>query len=497
MPQQPAHHVDVLVVGAGVAGVGAGWHLLHERPGTSFAILEARAAAGGTWDLFRFPGVRSDSDMETLSYPFRPWRRPERLGGGAAIRDYVQETARETGVDPYIRFGTRVVSASWSSAEARWTVRAVTGEEPQIWTCSVLYACTGYYDHTRPYTPDFPGLDDFAGLVVHPQHWPDGLDLAGRRVVVIGSGATAVTLVPALADAGARVTMLQRSPSWVASVGGPDPVRRLLAHLPHRVADPVLRTRNAATTIALYELSRHRPAWVRRFLKRGMTSVVGEDVVDAHFTPRYDPWDQRLCIAPGGDFLHTVADGRAEIVTDHVERFEPGGVRVGSGRLLEADVVVTATGLSLLALGGLALDVDGEPVDVGHRLTYRGAMLAGVPSFFLCIGYINASWTLRAEVTHELVCRVLARMAQRGAVAVVPNPPPTQAGRPLLALTSGYVRRGADQVPQQGERAPWTMTQNWFTDRRAVRRARLDDELTFLPRPRAADHPHTSDRRAS
>jgi monooxygenase len=488
-------HVDVLVVGAGVAGVGAGWHLLHERPGTSFAILEARDAIGGTWDLFRFPGVRSDSDMETLSYPFRPWRRPERLGGAAAIRDYVRETARETGVADHVRLGVRVLSASWSSADARWSVETVVGQEPQTWTCSVLYACTGYYDYDRPYIPDFPGLGDFAGPVVHPQHWPADLDVAGRRVIVIGSGATAVTLVPALADAGARVTMLQRSPSWVVSVGGPDPVRRLLAHLPHRVADPVLRTRNAATTIAFYEVAQRRPAWARWLLRRGMTSVVGEDVVAAHFTPHYDPWDQRLCVAPDGDFLHTVADGRAEIVTDHVERFEAGGVRLGSGRLLEADIVVTATGLSLLALGGIRLDVDGEPVDVADRLTYRGAMLAGVPSFFLCLGYVNASWTLRAEVTHELVCRVLARMAQRGAVAVVTNPPPPQEGRPLLALSAGYVRRGADQVPQQGDREPWTLPQNWFTDRRAVRRARLDEELTFVPpSPRGGT---STDRRAS
>ncbi len=475
-------HVDVLVVGAGLAGVGAGWHLLHERPGTTFAILEAREAVGGTWDTFRFPGVRSDSDMETLSYPFRPWRRPERLGGGAAIRDYVQETARETGVAGHIRLGVRVVSASWSTPDARWTVEAVAGEQRQKWTCSVLYACTGYYDHGRGYTPDFPGLADFRGRVLHPQHWPEDLDLAGRHVVLIGSGATAITLVPALADAGAAVTMLQRSPSWVTSVGGPDPVRRLLAHLPDRVADPLLRARNAGTTIAFYRIAQRRPALARWYLRRGMAAVVGDEAVDAHFTPRYDPWDQRLCVAPGGDFLHTVADGRARIVTDHVERFEAGGIRVTSGQLLEADVVVTATGLSLLAVGGVALDVDGEPVDVGRSLTYRGAMLAGVPNFFVCIGYVNASWTLRAEVTHTLVCRVLAEMEWRDSVSAVPNPPPPQAVRPLLALSAGYVQRGAGQVPQQGEREPWTLPQSWFTDRRAVRRARLGEELTFVRR---------------
>ncbi|MEO7236405.1 MAG: NAD(P)/FAD-dependent oxidoreductase [Lapillicoccus sp.] len=477
-----ARHVDVLVVGAGLAGVGAGWHLLHERPGTTFAILEAREAVGGTWDTFRFPGVRSDSDMQTLSYPFRPWRRPERLGGGAAILDYVQETARETGVAGHIRLGVRVVSASWSTPDARWTVEAMAGDERQTWTCSVLYACTGYYDHSRGYTPDFPGLSDFAGTVLHPQRWPEDLDLAGRRVVVIGSGATAITLVPALADAGAEVTMLQRSPSWVTSVGGPDPVGRLLAHLPHRVADPLLRTRNAATMIAFYGIAQRRPALARWYLRRGMAAVVGNEAVDAHFTPRYDPWDQRLCVAPDGDFLHAVADGRARVVTDHVERFEASGIRLASGRLLEADVVVTATGLSLLAVGGVALDVDGQPVDVGQSLTYRGAMLAGVPNFFVCIGYINASWTLRTEVTHTLVCRVLAEMERNGYVSATPDAPPPQTARPLMALSSGYVLRGEAQLPKQGDREPWTLPQNWFTDRRAVRRARLDEELTFVRR---------------
>ncbi len=476
------HYVDVLVVGAGLAGIGAGWHLKHERPGTTFAILEARDAVGGTWDLFRFPGVRSDSDMDTLSYPFRPWHRPQRLGSGAAILDYLQDTARESGIEAAVRFGTRVLSASWSSARAEWTVEALAGEERQTWTCSALYACTGYYDYRQAYTPDFPGLADFAGLLVQPQFWPEDLDLEGRRVVVIGSGATAVTLVPALADAGAHVTMLQRSPSWVTSVGGPDPVRRLLAHLPDRVADPLLRTRNAAVTIAFYQIAPRRPALARWYLRRGMAAVVGDRVVVAHFTPGYDPWDQRLCVAPDGDFLHTVADGRARIVTDHVERFEPGGIRLGSGRLLEADVVVSATGLSLLAIGGIALDVDGRPVDIGQTLTWRGAMLDGVPNFFVCIGYINASWTLRAEVTHELVCRVLDHLERHGHASATPHPPPPQEVRPLMALSSGYVLRSEAQLPKQGDRAPWTLPQNWFTDRRAVRRARLDKELTFVAR---------------
>ena len=481
MPADP-RHVDVLVVGAGVAGVGAGWHLMHERPGTTFAILEARNAIGGTWDLFRFPGVRSDSDMETLSYPFRPWRRPERFGSGPAIRDYVEETAHETGVAERVRFGTRVESASWSSDDARWTVEAVAGEERQTWTCSVLYACTGYYDYAHAYTPEFPGLPDFEGTVVHPQFWPPDLDVEGRRVVVIGSGATAVTLVPALADAGAHVTMLQRSPSFVTSVGGPDPVRALVRRLPDRLADPFLRIRNTAVTVGFYELAQRRPAIARRFLRRGMAAIVGADAVTAHFTPSYDPWDQRLCVAPDGDFLHTVADSRAQVVTDHVQRFERTGIRTGSGQLLEADVVVSATGLSLLALGGIALAVDGRPVEVGETLAYRGAMLSGVPNFFVCIGYVNASWTLRAEVTHRFVCRVLAHLEQHGYASATAEHPPAQATHPLLSLSSGYVTRGADRFPKQGERAPWRLPQNWFVDRRAVARARIDEELTFVPR---------------
>jgi cation diffusion facilitator CzcD-associated flavoprotein CzcO len=417
--------------------------------------------------------------MQTLSFPFRPWRRPESFGSGPAIRDYVRDTARETGVEQHIRFGTAVVSASWSTADARWTVEAVAGEEHQTWTCSVLYLCTGYYDFRHAYQPDFPGVADFGGAVVHPQFWPDDLDVRHKRVVVIGSGATAVTLVPALADAGAEVTMLQRSPSWVVAVGGPDPLRALARRLPERLADRLLRVRNAATTIGFYRLTQRRPAIGRWWLRRGMAAIVGPQVVDSHFTPAYDPWDQRLCVAPEGDFLHAVADGRATVVTDHIGRFEAGGIRLASGGLLEADIVVSATGLQLLALGGATLEVDGRPVDLGQTVAYRGAMLSGVPNFFVCIGYVNAAWTLRAEVTHAFVCRVLDHLDRHGYASVVAHAPPDMPTRPLMALTSGYVRRGDASFPKQGERDPWVIRQDWFADRRSVRRARLEQELEF------------------
>jgi cation diffusion facilitator CzcD-associated flavoprotein CzcO len=480
-----ARDVDVLVIGAGLSGIGAAWHLQHERPGTSFAILEARAAVGGTWDLFRFPGVRSDSDMHTLSLPYAPWRGTDSRAGGGEIRDYLRETAAENGIDTRIRFGRKVIRAEWSSAEARWTLDVLADGRPETWTCSFLYGCTGYYDYAAGYTPHFAGVEDYEGQVVHPQHWPDDLDVRGRRVTVVGSGATAITLVPALADAGARVTMIQRSPSWVAGVDPHDPgARRLRRWLPDRAVGSVMRTQNAATSIGLYEISRRAPRVAAAFLRRGMRAVVGEQVVEQHFTPHYGPWEQRLCIAPGNDFLEAIADGRAEIVTDRIERFVPQGLELGSGRVVEADVVVTATGLSLQALGGLDLVVDGRPVDLGETFAYRGTMLSGVPNLALCIGYVNVSWTLRAEVTHAFVCRVLAYLDEHDAESATPVAPAGMRPRPLLDLTSGYVVRGQDRFPKQGDREPWTLRQNWFVDRRAVRRARVEQDMTFVARRR-------------
>ena len=482
-----ARDVDVLVIGAGLGGIGAAWHLQHERPGTSFAILEARAAIGGTWDLFRFPGVRSDSDMHTLSLPYAPWRGADSRAGGAEIRDYLRETAAAYGIDTRIRFGRKVTRAEWSSADARWTLDVLADGRPEQWTCSFLYGCTGYYDYAAGYTPHFAGLEDYQGRVVHPQLWPDDLDVRGRRVAVVGSGATAVTLVPALADAGAEVTMVQRSPSWVAGVDPHDPgAARLHRWLPDRAVATVMRTQNAAISIGLYEVSRRAPRVAGAYLRRRMRAVVGEQAVEEHFTPHYGPWEQRLCIAPGNDFLRTIADGRAEIVTDRIERFVPEGLELGSGRVVDADVVVTATGLSLQALGGLDLVVDGRTIDLGETFAYRGTMLSGVPNLALCIGYVNASWTLRAEVTHAFVCRVLAYLEEHDAESVTPVAPAGMPSRPILDLTSGYVVRGQDRFPKQGDREPWTIRQNWFVDRRAVRRARIEQDMTFVARRRRA-----------
>ncbi|HEU4329961.1 MAG TPA: NAD(P)/FAD-dependent oxidoreductase [Lapillicoccus sp.] len=479
--------VDVLVIGAGLAGIGAAWHLQHERPGTTFAILEARDDLGGTWDLFRFPGVRSDSDMHTLSLPYRPWQGSESRADGARILTYLRESAAAYGIDQRIRFGRKVTRATWSSEDARWTVEVVAGGEPEIWTCSFLYACTGYYDYAAGYTPHFAGVDDFHGEVVHPQLWPSSLGVQGKRVVVVGSGATAVTLVPALADAGAEVTMVQRSPSWVIGVDGGDPIgTRLRDWLPDGLASRISRTQNAAVTIAFYELTRHAPRLAAAYLRHGMRAIVGDKVVAEHFTPRYAPWDQRLCVAPGHDFLRAVADGRVRVITDSIARFVPNGLELGSGQVVDADVVVTATGLNLLSLGGIELVVDGRDVDLGDTFVYRGAMVSGVPNLAVCMGYINASWTLRAEVTHEFVMRVLAYLEEHDAESASPVAPTGMRPHPIMELSAGYVLRGQDRFPKQGDREPWTIRQNWFVDRRAVRRARIDEDMTFVAtQPRA------------
>ena len=471
--------VDVLVVGAGLAGIGAAWRLSRERPGTSFRVLEARAAVGGTWDVFRFPGVRSDSDMFTLSYPFRPWRGPAVFAAGADIRRYIAETAADRGVRPHLRFHTTVVAASWSSEEARWTVDTVVNHPDsgaateRRYSCAFLYACTGYYDHDRGHQPEFAGLDEFRGRFVHPQFWPPDLQHAGRRVVVIGSGATAVTLVPALAGTAAQVTMLQRSPSYVTVLpdtdGLADAIRRAL---PAGPANRLIRAKNVLITQAFYELARRRPERVKRILRRlALRYLRDPGYVDEHFSPHYQPWDQRVCVLPHGDLFRAIRAGRAAVVTDHIDRFVATGIRLRSGTVLEADVVVSATGLVLRPIGGIALSVDGRPIEPAETIAYRGVMLSGVPNFAFCVGYTNASWTLRADLSTRFVCRLLERLDRRGYAVATPHPPPGTARRPLLGLTSGYVRRGIHRFPRQGARHPWTMVQNYPVD--LVRTLRL------------------------
>jgi cation diffusion facilitator CzcD-associated flavoprotein CzcO len=481
-------HVDVLVVGAGLSGIGAACHLQAERPGTSYAVLEARGAIGGTWDLFRYPGIRSDSDMFTLGYAFKPWTGAKAIADGGSIREYIRETAREHGVEERIRFHHQVLSADWSSAEARWTVtarRTDTGETVEL-TCSWLSVCSGYYRYDEGFRPEFPGEERFTGRLIHPQHWPEDFDGTGKRIVVIGSGATAVTLVPNLADDAASVTMLQRTPSYVLSLPGTDPLAELLrSRLPARVAYPVVRWKNVLTSTALFQASRRWPDRVRRLLRRLTEKQLpaGFDV-DTHFNPPYDPWDQRLCLVPDGDLFRTLREGKATIVTDRIATFTETGIRLESGAHLDADVVVSATGLNLLAMGGMQLALDGEPVDVSRTVSYKGMMLSGVPNFSMVIGYTNASWTLKADLVSRYVCRLLRHMDQRGLAVATPLAPPEGADLPFLDLAAGYVQRSIAQLPKQGRRTPWRLHQNYLRDVRLMRRGPLEDEgITFSAAP--------------
>jgi monooxygenase len=470
-------HVDVLIIGAGLSGIGAAWRLRQSRPGATYAILEGRDAIGGTWDLFRYPGVRSDSDMFTLSYPFRPWRGARSLAGGDEIRQYIEDTAAEAGITPHIRFGVRVIGADWSAADARWTVRTSAGEV----TCGFLYACAGYYDYAAGYQPDFPGLADFTGPVVHPQFWPAGLDHTGRRVVVIGSGATAVTLVPALATTAAHVTMLQRSPSYLMVLPGRDAVAAAVRRvLPARPANSVVRAKNILLSQGFYQLARRRPRRVRKLLRTvALRALKDPQYVDEHFTPAYEPWDQRLCVIPEGDLFTAITSGQASVVTDRIDTFVPEGIRLASGRVLEADLVVSATGLSLLPVGGIALSLDGTPVVIGDHAAYRGLMLSEVPNFAYCIGYTNASWTLRADLSSRYVCKLLNHMDRLGYAVATPTTPGGQ-GRPLLDLSSGYVRRALDKFPRQGDRDPWLVRQNYLRDVVATPRADVTRDMRFI-----------------
>jgi monooxygenase len=473
-------HVDVLVVGAGLSGVGAGCHLETRLPGKTYAILEARGSIGGTWDLFRYPGVRSDSDMYTLGYSFRPWKEAKAIADGPAILRYVKDTARDYGVDGKIRFNHRVVGASWSSAEARWTVeveRTDTGETVHL-SCGFLFMCTGYYRYDAGYSPDFPGTDRFQGQIVHPQFWTDDVDYAGKHVVVIGSGATAVTLVPAMAETAKHVTMLQRSPSYVLSLPAEDPIANLARRfLPPKLAYSIVRWKNVLVTMLVFQLSRRRPRAMKALIRKGLESRLppGYDI-DTHFKPRYNPWDQRMCLVPDGDLFESICDGRASVVTDTVETFTETGLKLESGAELEADLVVTATGLDLLPLGGLEMTVDGREIEVPKTMGYKGMMLSGVPNMAVAIGYTNASWTLKCDLTCEYVCRLLTHMDEHGYRQATPeNNDPSVTEEPFIDFTSGYVLRAIDRFPRQGSKAPWRLYQNYARDIVALRHGKLED----------------------
>jgi cation diffusion facilitator CzcD-associated flavoprotein CzcO len=497
-----AEHLDVLIVGAGLSGIGAAHHLQRSSPGKSYAILEAREDLGGTWDLFRYPGIRSDSDMHTLGYRFRPWTEAKSIADGPSILRYVRDTARDGGIDARIRFRHRVVSAEWSSSQARWSVgaeRLETGETVRL-TCDFLFVCSGYYRYDEGYTPEFPGIDDFGGEVIHPQHWPEDADCAGKRVVVIGSGATAMTLVPALAREGAQVTMLQRSPTYVISIPGEDGLANALRGvLPDRVAYPIVRWKNVFLQGVSYRLSRRRPELMKKLLRRGVVKALppGYDV-DTHFKPSYNPWDQRLCLVPNADLFRAISGGTAEIVTDRIARFNAAGIETESGAQLDADVIVTATGLNLLFLGGMRISVDGEEPDIARAMTYKGMMLSDIPNFAFTLGYTNASWTLKADLVAEYVCRLLNHMDAGGYDVCVPRTgDPSVTEEPLLDFQSGYVLRSIDGLPKQGSKEPWKLRMNYPLDLRAMRFGAVEDgtmrfsRATPAPASPAGDRPET------
>jgi cation diffusion facilitator CzcD-associated flavoprotein CzcO len=476
-------HHDVLIVGAGLSGIGAAVHLQRRCPEKTYAILEARDAIGGTWDLFRYPGIRSDSDMYTLGYSFRPWKGAKAIADGASILDYVKDTAREHGVDRHIRFQHKVVRASWSSATALWTVECDRGGEPVTLTCAFLFMCSGYYDYAGGYTPDFPGVDGFKGRVVHPQKWTDDIAYAGKRVVVIGSGATAVTLVPEMAKTAASMVMLQRSPTYIVSLPAVDPVAELVRNrLPAHRAYDVVRWKNILLGMAIYNLSRKFPAQMKRFFVAQVAKELDADTARTHFTPRYNPWDQRLCLVPDADLFAAIRAGKVEVVTDEIERFTETGLALKSGRELDADLVVTATGLRLQLFGGMQLVVDGNPVVLKDTVTYKGTMLSGVPNLAMSMGYTNASWTLKADLVCESVCRLLAHMDRAGYRSVTPRVKGDVDPRPLLDFSSGYVTRSIDQMPRQAERRPWKLAQNYVLDMLMLRYGKVANRELELAR---------------
>ena len=473
-------HVDVLIVGAGLSGIGAGYHLQANCPEKTYALLEARGSSGGTWDLFRYPGIRSDSDMYTLGYSFRPWMDANSLADGPAILSYVRDVARDYGIDRRIRYHHRVVRAEWSTADASWTVEAqrTDTDETVRLTCGFLLVCSGYYRYDEGYTPEFNGIERFSGRLVHPQQWTDDIDYADKRVVVIGSGATAVTLVPALAQSAAHVTMLQRSPSYVLSLPAQDPIARVVRRLlPAKLGYSVVRWKNVLLMMLMFQLSRRRPRLIKKMIRSGVERQLpaGYDI-DTHFKPNYNPWDQRMCLVPNGDLFQAISEGRASVLTDQIDTFTEAGLQLVSGAEVEADLIVTATGLNLLALGGMQLAVDGRNVELPETMAYKGMMLSGVPNLAIAMGYTNASWTLKCDLTCEFVCRLLKHMDEHSYRQCVPqNRDPSVVGQPFIDFSSSYVLRAIDQFPKQGSKAPWRLYQNYALDIMALKFGAVED----------------------
>ena len=479
-------HFDVLIVGAGLSGIGAAWHLQNECPDKSYAILEGRGAIGGTWDLFRYPGIRSDSDMYTLGYSFRPWREAKAIADGPSILKYVRDTAREADIEQHIRFDHHVKRASWSTADATWTVEAEQDGDLRTVTCNFLFMCSGYYNYAGGHAPEFEGAADFTGRIVHPQFWPADLDYAGKRVVVIGSGATAVTIVPEMARTAAHVTMLQRSPTYVVSRPAADATADWLRdRLPAKLAYSLIRWKNVGWGMLFFNMARRRPEKIKAQLIGLVRQHMGPDYdVDTHFTPRYNPWDQRLCLVPDADLFEALKSGAADVVTDHVERFTATGIKLRSGAELPADVIVSATGLNLQLLSDVAFTVDGEAKAPSQSLSYKGMMYSDLPNLASSFGYTNASWTLKADLTCGYVCRLLKTMDRKKVRQCTPRTgtEPIETA-PYLDFSSGYVTRSMDKFPKQGTRKPWKLYQNYALDLLTLRYGAVDDGIMEFSNP--------------
>jgi cation diffusion facilitator CzcD-associated flavoprotein CzcO len=477
-----ADQLDVVIIGAGISGIGAAYRLIERNPHLSYAILERRAQIGGTWDLFRYPGVRSDSSIFTLSFPFEPWTRKEGVADGVHIREYLANTAHKYGIDRHIQFNSYVRAVDWDSSSDTWTITVEQGGATRFYRARFVFFGTGYYNYDEGYTPEFPGIEQFGGTVVHPQHWPEDLDYAGKKVVVIGSGATAVTLLPSMSEKAAKVTMLQRSPTYLISAPKYSKIPAFFrALLPRKTSHIVIRTYNALTEAVFFFISQKMPGLIRRLLRRKAVNTLPEGYeVDVHFKPRYNPWDQRMCLIPDADLYEAIAGGRAEVVTDNIDHFDATGIVLESGDRLDADIIVTATGLQLQALGGAAISMDGVPVDHRDRFVYKAHMLEDVPNLFWCVGYTNASWTLRADITARATAKLLAHMAAHGYTHASPHlgdQPMTV--KPSWDIAAGYVKRSAHQLPKSGTKRPWNVRQNFLADALDYRFDRIEESMVF------------------
>ncbi|MGD1935476.1 MAG: flavin-containing monooxygenase [Candidatus Phaeomarinobacter sp.] len=483
-------HIDVLIIGAGISGVGAGYHLKANCPGKSFTILEGRETMGGTWDLFKYPGIRSDSDMYTLGYSFRPWTNPKAIADGPSILEYVKDTAREYGIDKHIRYSHKVISADWSTQDALWHIKAERGplKEPVNFTANFLFMCGGYYNYEEAFTPEFAGHDDFSGEIIHPQFWPEDLDYTGKKVVVIGSGATAMTLVPSMTDEADHVTMLQRTPTYVVSRPGEDSIANFLRkYLPSKLAYGLTRWKNVLLGMYFYRMCMKQPAKVKDYLLGMVLDELGNDEVKKHFTPPYNPWDQRVCLVPDSDLYESIKSGKASVVTDHIERFTDKGIQLKSGETLDADIIITATGLKLQVWNGLDVSVDGKVMTAADTMAYKGFMYSGIPNLASSFGYTNASWTLKCDLTCEYVCRLLNHMDANGLAQATPSFTEGEVEvEPWLDLKSGYVQRAMESFPKQGSKTPRKLHQNYAKALNMLRFGKLEDDgMVFSPKPGA------------